>query len=336
MSKETQQWLDTMIKVGYTAPQHGRGEAWHRMKGNANSYPDAVPFDEAYEMIAGWSPVKVAPMMECDDGEFRPLKTYDGKQPVAIVHSDNGALLGIHSEKYPDHGYGERLFDATSNIIDDDINIGTCGLLDGYRKAWVQIEVPDTIVHKSGESYRPFIVAMSSLDGSLSSTYQEGVTRVVCDNTLSAFRTAQSDKYKVKNTKTSHLRIADAREALGIVFSVAERFEQELEGLIAQTVSDKQWDTFLNTYIPLPEEEGRGRTGAQNKQFALRALWETDPMVAPWAGTAWGAFQAASTFQQHYSTFKGDNRVERNMVDWTKGKTETEDKKVLEILGALV
>lgn len=340
MSRETQQWLDTMIKVGFTAPEHGRGDAWHRRAGNSNSYPHAVPYDDAYELIAGWEPVQVTPQYETESGEFRTLRYYGGKQPKAIVHSGNGYLLGIHSESYPDHGYKERLFDTLAGILDTsagDLQIGSCGLLDGYRQAWVQLEMPDTLEH-SGERYRPFISAASSLDGSLSSTYFTGAVRAVCDNTLAIGMSNAVRQYKVKNTRNSAIRIESARQALDIVFEVDKEFQAELDRLLDIPVTEGQFDKFIQMYVPLTNpdgtpKEGRGKTIALNKQLALTDLYVSDPMVAPWKGTAWGVQQAVNTYREHYATVRNTAaRFERSMTDFLAGKTAAEDGEALKVL----
>lgn len=332
MSKETQQWLDDMILVGYTAEEHGRGDAWHRKQGNTNSFPDAVPYERAFELIAGWEPQRVTPHYEDENGEFKPLKTYEGDVGVALIHSVNKYHLGTFSEKYPTHGYKERLLDATAQIIDDNINIGSCGLLRGYRQAWLQIETPDTIKHSSGVEFRPHIVAMSSLDGSLATEYKEGTTIVVCDNTLLAFRREGGKKYKIRNTMNSAFKIADAREALDIVFEHSKEFEAELDQMLATTVTDDQWDSFKNIYIPVPEDTGAPRTKAMKKHHVFDDMWTNDPMVSPWRNTSWGVLQAVNTYREHYSQFKGDNRVEKAMIDTLKGVGAAKDQEALRIL----
>jgi phage/plasmid-like protein (TIGR03299 family) len=295
-----------------------------------------VPYERAFDLIAAWEPQRVTPQYEDDNGEFRPLKRHDGKQPVAIVHSRTKDLLGIFSESYPEHGYKERLFEATQNILDDTLQIGSCGMLRGYRQAWVQVEIPDSIQHSSGEAYRPFITAMSSLDGSLATCYQAGVTRVVCDNTLEAFRGENGEKYKVKNTRNSILKIENAREALDIVFKISEEFERELAWLLSLKVSEPQWEKFKMTYVKVPEDKGRGRTLAESKLFALDDLYHNNPMVAPWSGTAWGVQQAVNTYEEHLSIVRNMQRIERNMSSVLGGHAYERDREVLKVLATVL
>lgn len=342
MSRETQAWLDTMIKVGFTAPEHGRGDAWHRREGNDNSYPHAVPYDAAYELIAGWQPVRVTPHWHnVDNDEYVPLKDYHGNSPVALIHSENHFYLGTHTERYADHGYKERFFDALEGIFDDSfadgsIGIGSCGLLDGYKKAWVQIEVPDTIEIPGGERIRPFVTATSSLDGSIANTYLRGATRVVCDNTLDMAMFRATHTYKFRSTTNSGLKIANAREALDIVFKVSDEFTQQIDHLLSIKITEKDFGKFLDAYVPVPEEEGRGKTMATNKRNGLTDLYHSDPMVAPWSGTAWGVAQAVNTYAEHLAIVRKASREERNMVNFITGKIGHRDANVIDTLMAAI
>jgi phage/plasmid-like protein (TIGR03299 family) len=185
----------------------------------------------------------------------------------------------------------------------------------------VSVEVPDTIKTPEGVEYRPNLLAVTSFDGSLATTYKRVITNVVCDNTMAAGLSESGQLYKRKHTRNSAgtLQIAEAREALAIVHTMSEDFEAEVKALTQWEITDKEWFTFLEKHVPDTDpktgkaKEKAALTKVINQRDQLTGMYRNDMRVAPWAGTAWGVLQAVNTYVHHESTFKGGNRVERNM-----------------------
>jgi len=69
------------------------------------------------------------------------------------------------------------------------------------------------------------------------------------------------------------LNVATARDALQIVFDSGTEFAAQVDRLVETTVTDAQWDAFLDAHVPIPRDEGRSRTLAINKRDALLKLW---------------------------------------------------------------
>jgi phage/plasmid-like protein (TIGR03299 family) len=338
MTRESYEWLNENVKIGF-GDKHG--EAWWPMEqGFNNLYPGAIPMADAVEFFGRWKPVEVDILFETEDGKMMG-DSENGKliyrhQPGAKLH---GKRLGLHSDGYQIHDRVEWLIKNVSQMIDGELAIGSLGELNKGRVAWVQIEAPETIEHSSGESFRPFIAATTSLDGSLATTYKAGSTRIVCDNTRDAFFQGSEGKYRVKHTRhsTSQHSIQSAREALDLVFKVTEDYVAEMDALLATTVSAKQWAGFLDSYVPLPTEDGRGKTMAENKRMALEDLWTNDDRVSPWKDTAWGVLQAANTYNTHLSIVRNaDDRVERQWSNFLTGKTTKDDAKAMDSLNLIL
>jgi len=323
MTKETQQWLDDNILVGLTHPDYGFGEAWHRKVGSDNSYPGPVPVEDVRRKLFGWTPERITPC----NADGKPLVGMDGKSPVALVCSDNGAYLGTFSDRYADTDYQHRLIGNLEEIVQDDLVIAGAGQLDGRRKAYVQIMTENIRTHTAtGETYAPFIVSQSSLDGSVKTGYASGVVRVVCDNTLEAFGNSAQSTYRYKNTKDRTVNIESPREALGLLEKAVESFERELEEMIAVHVSEAQWNALTMMISP------GDATRAKNAREKMTDVYFTDPMVATFAGTKWGAFQAVNTYQGHYAPIRGATREERNLLNLVSGKAGDNDRETLEML----
>lgn len=325
MSQETTQWLNENTLIGFT---DNRGHAWHYREGSDNHYPGAVPVGEVQRRLFDWQPVVVD----------RPCACGCGDVSRDISRSDTNHRFGTFTDGYQPHEYSEWLLGAVSNILGDTLSVGSAGLLRRGAVAWVQVEVPESMSTPSGVVYRPNLLATTSLDGSVATTYKRTITNVVCDNTLAAgISEKHGQVFRVKHTRKSAMRLSEAKEALAIISQTAEDFEAEVEALTSTEVSDKQWQAFLDAHVPLADDPGRARTMAENKREALSELWSFDERVAPWRHTAWGVLAAANTYLHHKSIVRNaDHRAERNMDNAITGMTEKKDRQALDDLGKVL
>lgn len=326
MSQETAQWLNTMVLVGFTDL---RGTAWHYRASEqgqeSNHYPGAIPVDDVLRRLFNFEVVE-RPLYFYDPSSDSFIQIEDRK---AMVTDDTADVLGVFKQGYKGHQYQEWLIENIAAILDDDVQIGSAGLLKNRGQAWVSIETPEN-QSVSGFAFRPHIVCATSFDGSLSTTYKGAVTAVVCDNTLSAAMSEDGQVFKLRHSKYSTLHLADAREALGLIFNVSDAFEAEVAALLDHKVSEHAWQKVLDLVVPLPEDDGRGKTMAENKRDKLQVLYKTDERCEPWKGTALGVLQAFNTWNHHYATVrKGVPRVLRNMENVISGKFDAADDAVM-------
>ena len=347
MSEETASWLNTMTLIGYTDQ---RGHAWHyrasAQGGESNHYPDAIPVQDVQRRLFGWKVLEgditstAALLSEEGVGSVRitdPDRKAMLRPPGALGPDDSGAILGVFKSGYTGHDYTTWLLEQVADLLDDDeLAIGSAGLLKGGALAWVSIEVPETITTPEGVAFRPHLLATTSFDGSLATTYGRKVQLVVCDNTHAVAMAERGQQTKVRHSRHSRFRLADAREALALVHIAADEFAVEVAHLTSVAVSDGDWARFLDELFPVPEVDGRGRTLAQNKREGLQRLWDHDTRVAPWRGTVFGAMQAVNTFTHHESTVRGMPRSERNMLRAATGATDALDSKVIDTMLRLV
>lgn len=325
MSRESSKWLNTMTLIGFTSK---RGHAWHYRSESQgkepNHYPDAIPVDDVLRRLFNFE-VWETPLYTLGDSGY--LEIPDRK---AMVTSDNGDVLGIFKSGYQGHQYKEWLLDNVSQILDDDLGIGSAGLLKNRAQAWVSVEVPESISTPEGVEFRPNLIACTSFDGSLATTLKRANQIVVCDNTLSAALGEAGQTLKVKHSRYSGMKITSAREALAIVHTMADDFSAEVAHLCSWKVSESAFDRMLDLVIPLPEEKGRSMTIAENKRTEIIRLYRSDDRSAPWNGSAFGVLQAFNTWNHHYASVKkGVPRILRNMENVVTDKMATADSSIL-------
>lgn len=327
MSEESARWLNTMTLIGF---KEKRGTAWHYRAAyqgdEPNHYDGPIPVEDVLRRLFNFT-VDPEPIFRLNK-ETGTFDTIEGRK--AMVTSDTGETLGLFKAGYQGHQYQEWLIDHVNQILGEGLGIASAGLLKNRAQAWVQVEAPENVQTKEGVIFRPFVLATTSFDGSLATTYKNGVTLTVCDNTLRASLSEEGSVYKVKHSKYGTFSLHDASQALGLIEQSADAFSAQVTDLCDWTVTDAQFDEFMSKLVPIPEAKEnvstRGRTMAITKNDVMRDLYENDDRVAPWNGTAFGVLQAVNTYNQHEAAIRGDaGRAMRNMENVVSGKLGTAD-----------
>jgi phage/plasmid-like protein (TIGR03299 family) len=352
LSAETTTWLRNNIVVGFTEK---RGNAWWNSRGangtddqgRSNHFEGPVPVEIVRERLFNWQgerlPIYAGIPASMDENGVTAPQFVEIPGRVAIARSDNGLVMGIFKDGYVIHQYSEWLMDSIATILDDDLQIGSAGLLRGGAVGWVSVEVPENIVTPEGVEFRPNLFGVTSMDGTMATMFKRAVTHIVCDNTLNCARNEAGQEIKVKHSKYSGFRIGDARDALAVVHSAADDFAAEVAALSAIKVPARTFGKFLDAFSPMPDENGskRALTMAESRREKLTEMWKSDPMVTPWKGTGFGIVQLVNTFDQHHTSVKrgemSDNdkaaiRFERSVLGSVNGDL---DKRTAEVIGIL-
>lgn len=334
MSRETLEHLNTQTLIGFTSL---RGNAWHYradLQGDEpNHYAGPIPVADVRRRLFHWTPVEaeLTATVLTDDG----VTSFHDPTRKGIVRPDTGALLGVFKRGYQIHSYEQWLVSNVEAILDDDdLQIGSAGLLRGGAQGWVQIETEAT-QYVAGIEHRPFLTAVTSLDGSIATTYGSGTQVVVCDNTLSVALGSMRQAYKVRHSANSLGKLGDVREALRLVLGAGDAFAAQVEQLTAERVSEDRFERFLAAFAGTESDSKRAKTNAETKAEAVRQLWRNDERVTPWRGTAWGVVAAVNTYTQHEAPIRGADRVTRNMEFMVGGKADALDSATLQLLATV-
>lgn len=347
MSGETLNWLNNNTLIGFTG---SRGRAWHYRQGNDNHYVGAVPVDDVRKRLFDWHaeehPILVGENIPPADDEQRGSVVLPG--PVAPgfkawVHPKTGDVLGVHKVSRALHQYDEWLLDVAEPILGQGVHIGTAGVLRGGRIAWVQFEVPETFQTDEGVSYRPFVLARSSMDGSVATTFSRSITNTVCDNTMAIAATEHGGQRVVfRASGSNEIKVEEARNALGLIDAAAADFSKQVTALVETPFTPANFRKLTEIIVPgeAPDDVSADNfhrkvthwKKVQEKREYLSDLYRFDERVAPWTGTAFGAWQAFNTYDQHERKIRSANRVERNQLIVVKGQQDRQDAKTLEII----
>ena len=334
------EWLNTNVLVGFTDK---RGKAWHYREGADNHYPGAIPVEEVQRRLFNWTAesrrvaVEVPADMDhithfADDGTPMRWAVQDDRQAMAA--SDDNAVLGLFKSGYVAHQYDEWLLQTVATILDDDLAIGSAGLLKKRAIAFVQVEVPENITTPEGVEFRPNLLATTSFDGSVATTYKRVVTNVVCDNTRDMAMSEKGQTFKARHSKYSGMKIQAARDALAIVHTMADDFAREVAQLCDIPVKDADFSKVLDELIPVADDKGKplskmAITKAEAKRERIAGMYRNDVRCAPWNGTAYGVIQTFNTWNHHEKPTRGDTqRAERNMIEAINGDLGKADNEV--------
>jgi phage/plasmid-like protein (TIGR03299 family) len=341
MSKHTTEYLSEYILVGAVDQ---RGKAWHANNSamsEANHFQGAIPLERVKELFAVEALTTPVTATYTYNGEERTIVDLN---KVHIVHPHFNVICGTFSAGFRIHQYNDWIVDNVQKTLGRDLYITGAGLLSWGAVGYVEISTLDTMVTPEGVSYKTNLLAATSMDGSLATTYKIVNNITVCDNTLAGSLAERADhQWKMKHTSRSMTdeRIDQAREALQVVMDHQRTFADEVKALCETTVTDQQWASFLEAHVPTTDEagdplKGRGLTLAENKRESLSSLWKNDERVSPWKNTAYGVLQADNTYRLWEGTVRGMSRPERVTLNALKGVSQKADQDALTLLNGIL
>ena len=336
MSRENKQWLNRQILVGFTE-QNGR--PWWFDEGlqaqASTTYSGPVPRQDVLDRVFNWDAEKLPISVNNPDGTQTTIAN-----KVAIVHGGTGHVFKIAEKGYVIHQYRDWLLTRVADILDnDELHIGSAGLLRRGAGAFVTIERPENVTSRSGMELRPRLLAASSHDSKIATTYKMVSTVVVCDNTLDMALSEVGHAYRARHTPNSLARLNDIRETLGIFVAGTEGILHFVDSLADISLTENQWEQIVERIVSIPNNAlPRVRARLENKQKVLNDLWAHDPRCTPWQGSALGAFQALNTYRIHLSgsskvdSNTSEKRFDRNMGNIISSRALKLDRDVLAVI----
>ena len=300
--------------------------------GKLPTYAGPIPVAEVERRLFNWEAISVPTgnFIPCEPDDigsvivggkwYQPMIT-EGKQ--GIVRSDDFTELGRHGGGYKVHDYKEWLIRRVSNMLGGTLSILSALTLKNGAQAAVEVGLDETMHDDTtGLDFWPFLLAQTSLDGSLSTTYS-AMNRVLrCDNMFQGIQ-AEAKKagrqYKVKHTvnSMSDMHIAGVREALSILDQSPHDMQEWMRELSSIEVTRSQWLKVLDIIEPpAPADSSKVKvTKTNNRRDLLDSIYkgegELGALNGPFAGTVFGGVQADNTYQHHGIGVRSVTRLER-------------------------
>lgn len=305
-------------EVNGTYSYLGKDSAWHQLGQVVGDGFDRATIQER------------APWILSDVEKVKPhYLTANGMQEgktVGLVRTFDGKLVG---EGHGADSYGivqssEVLEMAEAIATAGDFPIVSAGTLrEGSQMFFTLYAGEDS---PAGFHMRNYVTACTSHDGSLTAQVFGSNIVTVCANTLAAALWGAFRPIRIRHTRYAGDRVQDAITVLKAQRVQQERVHNGIESLARVPVTALDLSRLLDYVAPVPEEEGRSRTIAENARGKILALYRDDERAAPFAGSALGFVQAVNTFENWSATVRGEGdnvRAERQFGAMTKGQPLT-------------
>lgn len=216
---------------------------------------------------------------------------------------------------------GFEILADVMNITTQEMFIEAAGALDGGRVVWILAHLAEDM-QIAGEDIAQYLLFANGHHGRLAIVAQGTNVRVVCKNTLDySIGKAKNlkrvgDMYvgprqvRVRHTVNAGQRIKQAQQILGIRDKSAEALAIQGEWLADQSMSDAQFDKYLEKLMPFPDdgkEKSPARTMIQKRRDMLEVVYQGAENLKPIRGTRWGALQATTEYADYHREFKDSN-----------------------------
>jgi len=344
-STETMEWLRSNILVGYTDE---RGPAWWAAGAvtrdgtwsaipDGSHFPGPVPIEVVRAQLDVPLVKGASHVTYLDEAGERQVSSDEDTAP--IVNARTGQVFGYPKKGYKIHPYLETLHGFIEQILlDESVGVGSVGLLKKGGVAFLQAVLPE-VLEVEGYGYQPYVLGVTSADLSRATSFGTGAKGAVCDNTVTAALAGALTSFKYRHTSGSAPKVQAARERLGVrLVQAGEEIAEAITALTKVDVSDAEFSAWLDMTAPVPDPDPKSSTGGPAFTFAtakrgeMSRLWTQDPKVRPWAGTAFGVYQADNTYRTWTQRVAGASRMERNLANDALGETASADRKALDAL----
>jgi phage/plasmid-like protein (TIGR03299 family) len=294
-------------------------------------YEGEVPLDDVLEKLFDWDAVKCPVEVVMLNGRRVPIADRH-----AIVHSKTDKVFKFATDSYVIHQFHEWLLSNVAKILDSELVIGVAGVLRSGGGAFVTVEGSENMESRNGIEIKPKLLAASSHDSKLATSYKMVGTILRCENMLTSSLWQKKAPWNNRHTLHSLTRLDSVREVLGIQLKDnANAMCNFVDSLAEVTVTNAQWLEIVEKLVPIEDgtrEQAKARL--ENKRLVLHDMWENDPRCNPWKGSGFGAFQVFNTHQLHIAG-SGSTRIDRNMRNILSTESQRSDELILSAISSV-
>ncbi|SCE63602.1 phage/plasmid-like protein TIGR03299 [Micromonospora matsumotoense] len=306
---------------GQTAFASARVSAWHQLGTVTQNTMKAEEIMSA-ALLGDWG-VRTIPVYGVDivEGVEIPIPADDKRMTVRRnpVTGDT-EYLGIVGTDYT-VVQNEQCADMLDQLVDQvgGSHFETAGSLRGGKSVFVTMKLPTAMEIAGVDRMDLYLIGTTSHDGSAALRVDASPIRVVCANTQrAAFRHAVGH-YTFRHTSNVNQQIAQAREALGLMWKYMETFEAAAERMLQTAMTMPQFEAIVAQVWPVKDNAPeKTRNNAKERMGTLKYLITEADTQRAIAGSRWAGYQAITEYLDHYQQAK-DATVRANRV--LTGKT---------------
>jgi len=309
--------IDTTIGRAAFAYRFGTEPAWHKLGQMA---PENATLDQWLDTAALNFNVSTVPVAFKPNGHWHPADDYR-----AVVRDDTGHLFQIASDRYVPLQPRDNAAFLFSLAETHGMEIETMGGLSDGARIWGLANNAKGIKLPGDDEVKPYLLAVTSYDGSMARTWKYVATRVVCHNTLTIGMGEVGGVVKVRNTSAHNDDIV--RQRLGLVDEYFGSFGEKASKLASARPTRAQVDKLLLELFGKADDATKpvARNNLTTQSRNVIGDVERQIVCSPGSnldssrGTAWGVLNGVTAYVDHGARARSlDNRI--TSAFWGKGE----------------
>lgn len=217
------------------------------------------------------------------------------------------------------------------------VSLESAGTLLNGQKAFVNIILDEHTVPGDNSKTITRLMYSNSFGGdSLQGCVHS--TRIVCQNTMRiavAQGAANETLRKFRHTKNASLKIEEHIVDLAKLVATNREHYEKLDMLAGRPMTVEEVKAYMNALVPVPEEEGRGKTRRQNQQEAILKIFEEkEDLQGKIARTRYAMVQAVIDWSDHDSSVRNGDDEGGRFWDGIWGIKDKFKQTALELIAA--
>ena len=249
-----------------------------------------VVSDEGCDVVEGY---------ESGDGCFLTIADWEDGKRTALGMVGNRYTILQNREAFT---FIDPLIEAGEACID------SCGVLDGGRKTWINVHLPDLGFDVGPKSAKDRIEAhllcFNAHDGSGSCIIANSGIRTVCQNTAEWAIGEAINKLRIRHTASIADRVAEATRTMGIAQQQSAKAQQAYNAMADRKLAK---DELTHLILGVLEIEAKADGKLANRDAktvqTVGELMAAD--VFSESGTLWAAFNGLTAYADHAMPKRG-------------------------------
>ncbi len=297
--------LETVAN-GATAFASARLSAWHQL---GTITENCMTADEIMTkaFLGGWKVRKIDLQgVEVTDDGVRVITCPDKWMTVRTnIVTNETEYLGVVGDDYQ-VVQNEQVADMLDKLVDESgAHFETAGSLRGGRSVFVTMKLPESMRVAGVDDLELYLAATTSHDGTSALRVDATPVRIVCANTQRAAFDRTKGFYVFRHTSNVHSQIAQAREAMGLMWKYLDAFQAEADRMINETLTMGAFEKIVAELWPLADDASEPtKKNSRKRSATLRYLIRDADTQAAIKGTRWAGYQAITEYIDHYAPAK--------------------------------
>jgi phage/plasmid-like protein (TIGR03299 family) len=295
--------LESMAN-GATAFASARLSAWHKL-GTVTETTMTADEIMTKAFLGGWKVRKIDLQgYEVTDDGVKFIDCPDKYMTVRTnIVTGETEFLGIVGREYEivQNEEAAAMLDALVDAAGG-AHFETAGSLRRGKSVFVTMKLPETMTVAGVDHLDLYLAATTAHDGTQALRVDATPIRVVCANTQRAALRQTKGFYVFRHTTGIRSQIAQAREAMGLMWRYLDDFQAAAERMINETLSMGAFDKVVAELWPVADTASdTTKQRARQRHATLRYLARDADTQKAVKGTKYGAYQSIVEYVDHYA-----------------------------------